>query len=221
MKYLLKGVLVLILSPLVYVLLAVLLGLVPVNRSFDSAANDGVEIFISSSSVHTDFVLPIRSDIIDWQPLFPASHFGDVNPSTMTHIAFGWGDQGFYLETPTWADLKTSTVVKALFLKSNSAMHVTYLRNPTSSEYIKRVIISNSQYEQLVGYITGSFKQTPDGQFEWITGSGYRTNDTFYTARGSYSLFKTCNDWTGKGLRKIGVKTGLWTPFAQSVLYYL
>ena len=204
-----------------YVLLAIVLGLVPVNRSFNSASREGVEIFISSSEIHTDFIVPIASDAIDWQPYFPASNFRKVNPSTMTHIAFGWGDRGFYVETPTWADLKASTVVKALFLKSSSAMHVTYLRNPIPSKNVKRIIITQHQYDQLVSYIFRSFVQNPDGAFEWIPERGYGNNDAFYTARGSYSLFKTCNDWTGKGLRDIGVKAGLWTPFSQSVMYHV
>ena len=221
MKYLLRGILVVVLLPLTYVLLAVLLGVMPVNRSYDTAVSGGVELFIRSSGVHTDFVMPIRSASINWHSYFPATQFRRVNPATMTHIAFGWGDRAFYLETPTWADLKASTVVQALFLKSSSAMHVTYLRNPKPSAHVKRVVITQHQYDRLVGYIISSFEQKPNGTFDWVSGSGYGISDTFYTAKGSYSLFKTCNDWTGKGLREIGVKTGVWTPFAQSVLYYL
>ena len=221
MKYLLRSVLAIILLPISYVLLAVVVGLLPVNRSFDARADEDVEIFIRSSSIHTDFVVPIRPDSIDWPAYFPASHFRSVDPASMTHIAFGWGDRGFYIDTPTWADLKASTVVKALFLKSNSAMHVTYLHPPKPSENVKRVMLSRQQYDQLIAYIIDSFEQTSDGEFVWIEGSGYGLADTFYTAKGTYSMFKTCNDWSGKGLRSIGVKTGIWTPFPQSVIFYL
>jgi len=220
-KFLLKCGLVIIVLPLIYLLFATVLSLIPINQAFDPVKGEGIEIFISSNGVHTDFILPITSDSIDWQPYFPASNFQGIDPSTMSHISFGWGDQGFYLETPTWADLKLSTALKALFLKSNSAMHVTYLRKPKPSSTVKRLVISESQYAQLASYIEGSFQKDSNGHFSWISGSGYRVNDTFYAANGSFSLFKTCNVWTGKGLRQIGIKTGLWTPFSQSVLFYL
>ena len=45
------------------------------------------------------------------------------------YVAFGWGDRGFYLETPTWDDLKYSTVLKALFWHSPAVMHVSFYKN--------------------------------------------------------------------------------------------
>jgi hypothetical protein len=41
----------------------------------------------------------------------------------------------------------------------------------------------------------------------------------FYEANGPYSAFYTCNSWTGEALRAAGVKTGLWTPLSQSVMW--
>lgn len=220
-KFILKGGLAIFVLPLTYLLFAIILSLVPVGHPFDPVEGNGIEIFISSNGVHTDFVVPIMSGSMDWHSYFPASNFRGIDPSTMSHIAFGWGDQAFYLETPTWADLKMSTAVKALFFKSNSAMHVTYLRKPKPSSTVKRLVITESQYAQLASYIESSFQKDSNGQFYWISGSGYRANDTFYVANGSFSLFKTCNAWTGKGLREMGVKTGVWTPFSHSVLFYL
>lgn len=216
----LKVVLTIVALPLGYLLIAFLLSITPVNRNAQPLA-EGIEIFIESNGVHTDFVLPIITNVIDWKTLFPASHFQNIRPDLMTHVAFGWGDQGFYLETPTWADLKASTAVKALFLKSPSAMHVTYSYHPKPAEYRKPMLISPAQYEQLVAYILDSFAKDAGQNVILIPGKGYRRNDAFYNAKGSYSMYKTCNEWTGKGLRKIGVKTGVWTPFAQSILHHL
>ena len=41
----------------------------------------------------------------------------------------------------------------------------------------------------------------------------------FYEAVGPYSAFYTCNSWTGRALREAGVKTGLWTPLSQSIMW--
>ena len=221
MKFLWRGVLTLLAAPFIYALMALVLVLVPVNSYFVSLKDQGVEIFVSTNGVHTDIVVPIVSETINWSTHFPASHFQGINPALMTHVAFGWGDRGFFLETPTWSDLEASTAINALFLKSNTAMHVTYLPDPVPSETVKRVYISESQYAKLVNLISTSFARDNNNDLEWITNSGYRRNDTFYAANGSYHLFNTCNDWTGRVLRKTGVKMSVWTPFSQSVFFYL
>ncbi len=215
-----RVVLVVLGVPLMYVVLAFLFGLLPANRNSVQPA-EGIQIYIISNGVHTDIALPIQTPGVNWAPLFPAVHFKDIQPAQMTHIAFGWGDQGFYLETPTWDDLKASTAMRALFLKSPTAMHVTYYRNPRTSEWVRPLMISPEQYTQLIGFIKDSFAQDAAGNPVLIPGKGYRNNDTFYAANGSYSLFNTCNDWTGRALRKAGIKTGIWTPFSQSIMHHL
>lgn len=46
--------------------------------------------------------------------------------SDYVYLSVGWGDKGFYLDTPTWAEPETFTAFKAVFLVSESAMHCTY-----------------------------------------------------------------------------------------------
>jgi hypothetical protein len=41
----------------------------------------------------------------------------------------------------------------------------------------------------------------------------------FYEAVGPYNAFMTCNEWTGRALRHAGVRTGLWTPLSQSIMW--
>ena len=53
-----------------------LLGFIPVNRGYQvPPAEDRVRIFIRSSDIHTDFVLPISAAEADWGALFPARQF--------------------------------------------------------------------------------------------------------------------------------------------------
>lgn len=49
-------------------------------------------------------------------------------------------------------------------------------------------------------------------------GHGYGLADTFYAAKGTYSLLYTCNNWTGDALKAAGVRTGWWTPFPMGLL---
>ena len=61
----------------------------------------------------------------------------------------------------------------------------------------------------------------PDGRVRRIDHAGYTPYDGFFESHGHYSLFSTCNEWTGARLRKSGVKAGGWTPLAGDVLRYL
>ena len=79
-------------------LAAVLVGLCPVNNDFEPTP-DGIEIFLISTSVHADVVLPINNETINWRERFSADCFlGDTRRAT--HVAIGWGDRRFFLESP-------------------------------------------------------------------------------------------------------------------------
>ena len=173
-----------------------------------------------SNGVHTDLVLPIKNKYQDWSKQVPFTHTLSQD-SVVNFMAFGWGDKGFYLDTPTWADLKMSTALNAMFSLGSSAMHVTPYQTMNENESCKKVTISAAAYQKLVQYIQASFWSAQDGQFQNITGHHYHHYDSFYHARGSYSLFKTCNTWANQGLKHCGVKTSVWTPFDKGIFYHL
>ena len=199
-------------------LVCVVIGLLPVNGGFEEP-DDGVTIYVASSSVHADIVLPATTSAMDWRAFFNASDFGrDV--STFTHVAIGWGDRGFYLHTPQWADLRLSTAANAMLLPSDTVMHVQFT-NPVEGENCRSVRISAAQYERLVQFAKDSFQQENDAFRAVDRKFSYGTRDRFYEANGSYHAFNTCNCWVGRALRKCGVKVGAFTPLPGTVLWYL
>lgn len=182
--------------------------------------NKNISIFIESNGVHTDFVLPVKTVQYDWSSILPYSDFESAGPS-FECVAIGWGDKGFFIGTPSWSDLKFSTAFNAAFGLGSTAMHVTYKRfQPKESEKCRRLELSPVQYRVLIWYIRSSFR-LKDKKIMLIDHPGYTDHDRFYEANGTYSLFTTCNVWTGNGLRCIGVKTGSWTPLANGVLQNL
>ena len=200
-----------------YLIIALTLSHIPVNSHFKETPN-GIEIFVRSNGVHTNFILPAWSEVVNWTAYLPYNHFEAVD-SSFKYISFGWGDKGFYINTPTWADLTFSTAFKAIFFLGNGAMHVNYHRNkPIEGNLCKRLMISEMEYLKLTNYIKGSFKTDNSGKFIPIKHPGYSQYDCFYEAYGTFSFLKTCNVWVGKGLKKAGVKIGFWTPFDFSVL---
>ena len=220
LRTLLRVLAVIIIFVLTYLLLSFVLSRIPANPDFDQASK-GVTIFIESNGVHTDIVVPAKHRLIDWTRLLPYDHFEQAD-SSFKYVAFGWGDKGFYLETPTWADLKFSTAFEAVFFLGSTAMHVTYKRKPPEEFALARkIVITEKQYQALIDYITSSFETDTTGNFIWIDHQGYNKNDCFYEAHGTYSFVKTCNVWTGKVLKQAGIRVGLWTPFDSSVFNQL
>lgn len=208
-----------ILLTFVYLLAAVLLGLVPVNRSYEPPES-GIDLYIYSNGLHTDLVLPAINNHHNWRSLIsPGSFPGSVEDAP--YIGFGWGEKEFYLHTPTWRQLKIPIALRAVFLPSEAAMHITYYTRPPSiSPKCRRIKLTPRQYEKLRRYIKDSFKFR-SGQVIPIPASGYTSHDSFFEATGSYHLFNTSNSWTARGLRKIGVRSPLWSPFDFGIFMQL
>jgi uncharacterized protein (TIGR02117 family) len=200
-------------------LLALLVGLIPANRDFRQAEG-GIDIYVLSSGVHTDIIVPTVTDRRDWNEMLPVTDFAAVDQPA-SYLQFGWGDRAFYLETPTWADVKASTVVRAMFWSSATVMHVEHVGEPMESDTCRRLSLSQAQYEQLATQLADGFARSESGGVRRIPGASYGLRDAFYEATDSYHLLSTCNCWTGRMLRGAGVRCGIWTPTTWSVMWTL
>jgi len=201
-----------------YALAALVLGLVPRNPGFVEPA-DGVEIHVRTNGVHADLVLPTRWDGIDWSAEFPVRDMSRlVAPASW--IAFGWGDRGFMLTTPTWADLRPGTAFIALSGLGQGAMHVEYLESPGAYD-ARRVRLSAEQYRRLTAFIRDSFVRDAGGAVRRIDAAGYFGTDAFYEAVPTYTFWFTCNEWTRRALAAAGVRTAWWAPFDIAVMHHL
>lgn len=176
-----------------------------------------IEIYIVTNGVHTDVVMPVKSPTINWSSVVLFEHTKNADTS-LPYVAMGWGDKGFYLETPTWADLKFSTAFKASFALNTTAMHTTFCGWPKESANCKKIILSNQQYQRLTKFISSSFIIDEKGAYKKIiTNANYNSNDAFYEANGRYSLFYTCNTWANNALKSCGQKACWWTPFDSGI----
>ena len=208
-KKLLKYTAIFVLSLMTYLLIVTLLSFVSVNEDLVENQKE-IPIYILTNGVHTDIVLPIKNEHHDWSTQLKFEHTKSKD-TTYQYVALGWGDKGFYLETPTWADLKASTAIKAASGLSTSAMHVTFYKHLKENQSCKKIQISLENYKKLVEFIKESF-QTKSGEFLKIeTDAVYGKHDVFYEANGSYSLFYTCNSWANQALKATNQKAALWT----------
>ena len=214
-KILLKSILFLFGFILCYILLAYTLSKITIGKETD--AKPEVEIFILTNGVHTDIVMPTKNNQIDWSDQIEFKNTKEAD-STYHYIAMGWGDKGFYLETPNWSDLKASVAFKAATGLSTTAIHATYYKQMKLGEDCKSMMISKEQYNRLIVYITESFQTDSSGNFLSIkTNANYGKTDAFYEAYGSYSLVYTCNTWANNALKACGQKCCLWTPMDSPI----
>lgn len=181
-------------------------------------AHGNIPIYVRSNGVHTDICVPVKNDQIDWEQYFHIEDYEYIPNGNF--LAIGWGDKGFYLDTPTWGELKVSTALNAMFLPSETAMHVEFIPDPKVSEYCVRTAISEENYEQLIDYILNSF-DTQNGAFQLIPGKGYGMTDNFYEAKGHYQMFRTCNVWTNQGLKSAGIRTSLFSVLPEGNIRHL
>ncbi len=196
---------------ILYVILALTIPFIGVGEKPTTEPKD-VAVYIYTNGVHTDIVVPIKSEQIDWSQKVPFKN--TLSKATdYKYLGIGWGDKGFYLDTPTWAELKLSTAVEAAFWLGDSAMHTTFYYNMKEAEDCKKIMISKSQYADLIQFIDEKFDKNSAGENILIpTNAVYDKNDAFYEAQGSYSFLYTCNTWTNDALKVAGQKAALWTP---------
>jgi uncharacterized protein (TIGR02117 family) len=212
--FVLLGVVVFVLS---YLLLAYLFSRITVNEDLKQK-NKPITCYILSNGVHTDLVVPAKNQVMDWKK-FVSPKNTLKQDSTGNYVAFGWGDKGFYLNTPKWEDLTFNTAFSAAFGLSSSAIHTTYYYELEENDTnCKKIQLSVNNYKKMVRYIKKSFRLSKQGQPVFIpTKAIYGEHDAFYDAQGVYSLFQTCNSWANSGLKAANQKAALWTAFQGGI----
>ncbi|RYZ25723.1 MAG: TIGR02117 family protein [Sphingobacteriales bacterium] len=199
---------------------AFVLSRIGVNKDAAQKGSKDVTIYIKTNGVHTDIVVPYKNDIKDWSEQARLDDTDAKNPE-MQWASIGWGDKGFYLQTPEWSDLKFSVAFKAMFHLGTSALHVTFFKQMQTGERCKEIKISWEQYAKLVAFIDKSFLYDASGKTINIPSrdDGYGSDDAFYESPYVYDLFHTCNTWANNALKACDQRACLWTPSDKGIFY--
>ena len=201
---------------LLYVIAVLVLSRITVNGAEAANGQRDIAVYILTNGVHTDIVVPVKNEVRDWTKEVPFRQTRSKD-SIMNYLAFGWGDKGFYLDTPEWSDLKAGTAFNAVFNLGSSAMHTTFYKKMTEGEDCKKIMLSKEDYRQLVAYIAGSFQRDANEKALWIQHRSYGKNDAFYEANGAYNLFYTCNTWANNALKAARLKASWWTVYDKGI----
>jgi uncharacterized protein (TIGR02117 family) len=186
--------------------------LIPVNRNWIEP-DDGVTIYLADNGIHSDLILPVEVQGLNWTPLIPKSDFRRVARDARW-LAFGSGEERVYLDTPRWRDIRPRTIWSAL-TGGKRLMHVEYVADPSYAD--REIRLRPEEYRRLWATIRSDFVLGKRGNPVHVANSGYGAADTFYRATGKSSAVRTCNSWTADRLRLAGVKASLWPPFIQGL----
>ena len=168
-------------------------------------------ILVLSNAIHTDIALPADPDVLEALG-FVTENGLELDVPGVFWIVVGWGGRAFYVETPTWSDLKPLPVVKALTW-DRSVMHVQRAGFiPEDHPGILPLDLEESAFSALLDAVVRSFDAGDAGMHVPLEGAAYGENDTFYPAEGAFNAVAGCNVWTARMLRTAGIPTGLWTP---------
>ena len=103
---------------------------------------------------------------------------------------------------------------------SSSAMHITFYKELEENENCKKIFITDKDYQLLIAYIEDSFVVDTEQKIQRIGTHSYGKYDVFYEAKGSYSLFYTCNTWANQALKSGNQKAALWTVLDKGIFYH-
>lgn len=168
-----------------------------------------IEFYLISNDIHIGLVLPLKNEVFDWESLIDPKQFGS-RPTKWLNM--GWGDRQFYFAIPTWDNFSIGVALDSLFVPDPGILHIEYLPlHPERYKGIRKIKVSKRTYAKIVSAVKDSFI-LKDGRPVLIDNRGYEDNDNFYEAHGTYTILRTCNEWTADMLGEAGLPRPLWSP---------
>ena len=172
------------------------------------------EVYVVSHGWHTGFVIPAP----EIQRVMPEleRRFGNT-----PYIEFGWGDKGFYQAKETTLGL----TLRAIFWPTESVVHSVAVPQKVeeyfSNSEVAKLCLNDGELSALIGFISSSFYRDRSGNLLELQ-KGIYGDSKFYSGIGDFYLMNTCNRWTAKGLKSIGMDISPTLKLtAGSVMNYL
>jgi len=181
----------------------------------ERSAAERRRVLVLSNPIHTDIAIPLDEDTRAAYAFLNQSGVPVSDPAAQW-LVIGWGGRSFYLETPTWGDLKPLPVFRALTI-DRSVMHVDIAGGIDEAHpAVTAFDLDPRQFQRLSEFIQASFVRE-GGRVSAIPDAGYGAYDRFFEAHGSFNALVGCNTWTAGALRAAGLRTGLWNPLPQTL----
>jgi uncharacterized protein (TIGR02117 family) len=205
----------LLVIPAAYLAAALAGSLIAVNGRWTEPAQ-GTTIYLADNGIHTDIIMPVAAQGLDWAALLPATDVAVPQPGARW-VALGAGEEHVYLDTPSWTDITPATIWSALS-GGPRVMHVGYVDDPIA--YAAREIrLRPEEYRRLWFSVRAEFALDAGGRSKHIAHPGYGCCDAFYRGVGKASALRTCNSWVADRLKRTGVRASVWPPFDEGLTW--
>lgn len=180
------------------VLLLLLANQSPIFSSKEFYGNKFNEVFIVNHGWHTGFVIP--SEGIKKKLPRLRERFGEYS-----NIEFGWGDKDFYQSN----DFFWGITFRAMLWPTDSVVHSVGVPNKVekyfSNSEIEKICLSDQELSSLILFISNSFYKDEKGNIVKLKKGLYGESE-FYRGVDFFHIMNTCNRWTAKGLKSIGLQ---------------
>lgn len=210
MRLVLRALATLVALPVLFFLAGFAGALLPGGGSWEDDPAE-VRIGLLHGLIHYDFVLPL-DDRLRADFAFAGGAAGETG-----WLLVGWGAEGFYTSTGSYADISPAIAWQAA--TGDAAViridHLPYI--PQDFEAVTWLDLSRRQYDALVQGILADLPRDAEGRPLPDSAPGFTSTDSFWQAESRFSLLNPCNQWISRRLRAAGVPFGLWTPTIQAV----
>lgn len=209
-----RVVLALIALPVVYVLAGFLGALVP-GLIADAGGAPTERIGLARGPIHYDILLPLTPAVRKAFG-FSAAQGLPVQHSDAEWLVLGWGAAGFYTTVGDYTDITGGVLARALF-GDTAVMRLDVAGDISAVTGIDWLEVSPAQIGALSEVALAALDRDAAGQPIAIPPAPWGQTHVFYSAKGRFSMFHTCNAWAGETLRAAGIAFGLWTPTPQAL----
>jgi uncharacterized protein (TIGR02117 family) len=173
--------------------------------------------YLCEAAFHTDIALPLDGEIANWRKDF-RGYLPDYLPRD-TYLLFGWGDSVFFTKVLYPEDLTLSRGLSALAGMNPVAMRIVPVYGSDVRDVCKPLPGGQDTKRVLIDEIRASLKRNAEGAYVQIDTAV--PGELLLAAKGRYSPFNTCNQWTARVLGRAGLPRAAFAPFAWSVTHPL
>jgi uncharacterized protein (TIGR02117 family) len=170
----------------------------PQNPVEPQGAKPGIPVYLVAHDKHSGIAVQ-HADI-------PAGLWPEIRDFPQAdYLEVGWGDRDYYYGR----NQGFTDALRAAFGSNNpSVLHVVGVRGTLTGNFpaseIIEVTLSRDGFEHLIRYIHDAYDRA-GAPVAAPLGPGLYGDSRFYPGRETFSLQRTCNVWTARGLREAGL----------------
>jgi uncharacterized protein (TIGR02117 family) len=213
----LKGAGLMVLAPGIcaywYVAVAAVSSALPASGRTQVPEEGDPPTYICEAPFHTDIALPLNDPLVSWY-----EELGATLPRwlpTDSYLLFGWGDSVFFRRVLHPEDMTASRALGALAGLNPAAMRIVPVDGRSVADFCQRLAVDREGRAALIERIRAIFRHDADGVLKTIPTPV--DGEILVRAKGRYSMFNTCNQWTAGALGKAGLPRAAFAPFSFSV----